>query len=81
MPQPSPNATVPRQFRLGEDTLSDLDRISDHYRLGSRAAAIRLAARTLVDTLPQPPKKSRKNPRKAIDSVATDATIETHADD
>jgi len=58
MPRP-PNETVPRQFRLSEETLSLLDRISDHYGLGSRADAIRIAARVAADQLPQPAPKKR----------------------
>lgn len=59
-----PNETIPRQFRLRQETLDDLERINLHYRLGSRAAAIRLAARQCADALPEPPKKIRKNSRK-----------------
>ena len=63
MPQPSPGATVPRQFRLAPDTLDLLDRISDHYGLSSRADAIRIAARELAARLEVAPgKKSRKSP-------------------
>lgn len=50
----SPNETVPRQFRLTEETLALLDRISGHFQLGSRADAIRLAARMTADQLPAP---------------------------
>lgn len=41
----------PRQFRLTEETLALLDRISDYYQLASRTDAIRLAARMTADRL------------------------------
>jgi hypothetical protein len=48
--------TVPRQFRLGDDTLADLDLIAEHYTVEnrkkqSRADAIRIAAKQLADKL------------------------------
>jgi hypothetical protein len=65
MPQPSANATVPRQFRLAQDTLDLLDRIAAHYTVKSRADAIRIAARIVADQLPPAaPKKSRKIPKR-----------------
>lgn len=58
MPQPSPGATVPRQFRLGPETLDHLDRIAAHHGLRSRAEAIRFAARLVAEALPGAPEKS-----------------------
>lgn len=48
--------TVPRQFRLGDDTLADLDLIAEHFTVEnrkkqSRADAIRIAAKRLADTI------------------------------
>lgn len=43
----------PRQFRLTEETLALLDKISDYYQLASRTDAIRLAARMTFDLLPR----------------------------
>lgn len=48
--------TVPRQFRLGDDTLADLDLIAGVYTVEnrkkqSRADAIRIAAKQLADKL------------------------------
>lgn len=65
MPQPSRNATVPRQFRLGADTLERLDRIAAHWGLTSRADAIRVAAKLADDAIPEPPTKTPRKPRKA----------------
>lgn len=49
-------ATTPRQFRLGDDTLADLDFIAAHYtaerrKKQSRADAIRIAAALLADKI------------------------------
>jgi len=63
MPQPSPGATVPRQFRLSAETLDLLDRIAAHYQVRSRADAIRIAARNEADRLPPP--APRKKPKKS----------------
>jgi hypothetical protein len=46
----SPGGTRPRQFRLGDDTVADLDLIADHQTRAtgvrhSRADAVRVAAR------------------------------------
>jgi hypothetical protein len=60
----SPNETVPRQFRLTEETLARLDRISEHYHLRSRADAIRLAATLVTDQLPQAADLPRRKTRK-----------------
>jgi hypothetical protein len=54
--QSQPGATPPRQFRLGEDTLADLDLIAEHYtterrKRQSRADAVRIAAQILADRI------------------------------
>lgn len=51
-----PGATPPRQFRLGDDTLADLDLIAAHYtterrKRQSRADAVRIAAQILADRI------------------------------
>ena len=63
--------TPPRQFRLGEDTLADLDTICTRLGLTSRAEAIRVAATTALRHLPDAEKKSRKKHRNGVDTVAT----------
>jgi metal-responsive CopG/Arc/MetJ family transcriptional regulator len=60
----TPNETVPKQFRLTQETLDQLDRIAVHYGV-TRSDAIRIAARQVVDSLPPPPpKKKSRNPKK-----------------
>lgn len=63
----SPNETVPRQFRLSDETLDQLDRIAAHYGF-TRSDSIRLAVRRLIDSLPPlpppPAKKKSRNPKK-----------------
>ncbi len=66
----TPNETTPRQFRLTEETLALLDRISGHYQLGSRADAIRLAARMVADQLPAPAPVPKSKPRKKSEKIA-----------
>lgn len=62
MPHPTQgNRTQARQFRLGEETLAQLDAISAHYALDSRADAIRYAAREAVSRLRLRPKKNPTN--------------------
>lgn len=46
-----PGPTTPRQFRLRQDTLDDLDAIRDALGLDSRADAVRYAARQVADGL------------------------------
>ena len=48
--------TVPRQFRLGDETLADLDLIAEHYTAEtgiehSRTDAVRLAAKREADRI------------------------------
>lgn len=48
--------TVPRQFRLGDDTLADLDLIAEHHTAEtgiehSRTDAVRLAAKREADRI------------------------------
>lgn len=61
MPQPSPHATVPRQFRLGADILELLDRIAEYRALRSRAEAIRYAVRREAEHLPPPDENPRES--------------------
>lgn len=58
MPKPTSNATTPRQFRLGQETLDQLDAIMRHHKVLSRAEAIRIAARAYHSSLPSPEPKS-----------------------
>lgn len=44
-------ATPPRQFRLGAETLADLDAIAAHYGAASRTDAVRIAARREADRI------------------------------
>lgn len=60
--------TVPRQFRLNDETLADLDAIADHlakttHSKASRADAIRYAAREIASKLnsDRDLKKSKKS--------------------
>lgn len=58
----------PRQFRLADDTLADLDRIAAHLRQttglrASRADAVRLAAREYAGRLA--PRGEKKIPKKS----------------
>jgi hypothetical protein len=57
-----PNETIPRQFRLGQETLEELDRIAEHIKQdtgvpASRADAIRYAARATIKALGINPRK------------------------
>jgi|GEM_PF-6423018 len=57
--------TVPRQFRLGDDTLADLDLIAEHYTAEtgiehSRTDAVRLAARREADRIRRAAKGDKK---------------------
>lgn len=57
--------TVPRQFRLGDDTLADLDLIAEHYTAEtgiehSRTDAVRLAAKREANRIRRAKKGDKK---------------------
>ncbi len=65
-----PNATKARQFRLGEDTLAELDFLAERLGLSSRANVIRHLARRAAQAEglpPQPGKKIEKKTHKEED--------------
>jgi hypothetical protein len=47
-PVKEPGGAKPRQFRLSEATLSELDYLKERYALASRAAVIRFLCRRAV---------------------------------
>lgn len=54
--QPQPPPTTPKQFRLSEDTVADLDLIAEwlqqeHGGSGSRSDAVRYAARQVAEKI------------------------------
>lgn len=53
--------TIPSQFRLRADTLTDLDAIAREHGLSSRADAIRFAARTVAKKISGNPEKLSKS--------------------
>ena len=72
------NETIPRQFRLSQDTLDEIDRLAAHLGLStgiehSRTDVIRYAVRRTVLTEMQTPaavasggKKNKKNSKKGL---------------
>ncbi len=57
---------IPAQFRLSPESLAGLDRLSEHFGLGSRSAALRLAVSVAVSQLPETKSdKTKKKPKKS----------------
>lgn len=50
-PRNAPRGTRPSMYRLGDDTLAELDLIAAHLGTTSRAAAIRYAAKRAAESL------------------------------
>jgi hypothetical protein len=52
--------TRPTQLRLTPEDLAAIQKVRDHFRFPSLAAAVRYAVGQFADTLPEPEKKTPK---------------------
>lgn len=67
MARKTSGVTVPTQLRLTPSDLAAAEAIQNHFHLGSRTAAVRLAIWHLADSLPTPAKPQpppKKKPKK-----------------
>ena len=58
------NNTTPRQFRLGDDTLAEMDYLADRLGLTGRAEVIRHLCRRAVQTERELEAKEKSSPKR-----------------